>query len=90
VSDGVGGAIIAWDEQIGSDFGLYAQRLSASGTPQWGPSQVPIVMSPAVEAFVQITSNGSGGAIFVWHQGGTNPIQGGDIYAQGISAGGLR
>ena len=35
VSDGAGGAIIAWDDFRGGYFGVYAQRVDADGVVRW-------------------------------------------------------
>ena len=38
VADGVGGAIIVWEDYRGMGMvGIYGQHVDGSGTPQWGP-----------------------------------------------------
>ena len=63
VSDGSGGAIIAWE--VGSD--IYAQRVDAGGIVQWTTNGVKI-STTAVGANTdpEIASDGSGGAIITW------------------------
>jgi len=71
VSDGAGGAIIAYmrdipcdDGQIGyCDSDIYAQRIDAEGNVLWGPDGVPICAGPSVPNTPRIVTDGAGGAI---------------------------
>jgi len=71
VSDGSGGAIIAYmrdipcdDGQIGyCDSDIYAQRIDAEGNVLWGPDGVPICAGPSVPNSPRIVTDGAGGAI---------------------------
>lgn len=86
-SDGDGGAIIAWaDLRTGLDMGVYAQRLNASGVPQWAGDGVALVAGPGVRLGVGIVSDGAGGAIACWEdfRSGTSF----DLYAQRVDAAG--
>lgn len=82
ISDGAGGAIIAW-RGITSG-GVYAQRIGASGGLLWS-SAVPVctIGNPDYPA---MTSDGAGGVIIAWedYRSGTNW----DIYAQRVDASG--
>ncbi len=86
VSDGAGGAIIAWvDQRSGED--IYAQRVSEFGLLLWNPDGVPIVTAIESQTDVAMVADGSGGAILVWvddQQGVTNL----DLYAQRVNASG--
>jgi len=43
VSDGSGGAIIAWQDKRSGSYDIYAQRVNATGALQWSPSTgVPV------------------------------------------------
>ncbi len=91
VSDGAGGAIIAWlDNRNGPWFDIYAQRISASGVVQWTTNGVPICTVPyfgfTFSRSAQITDDGSGGALIAWNdpRSGVN-----DIYAQRINTAGV-
>ncbi len=89
VSDGSSGAIIVWyDGRTGMVWDIYAQRVNGVGTVQWATDGVAICTAPIDRVYPQIVSDGSGGAVMVWYdrRSGTNW----DIYAQGISAGGLQ
>ena len=72
VSDGAGGAIVAYmrdipcdDGRIGyCDWDIYAQRIDAEGNVLWGPDGVPICAGPS--SFPNgpgIVTDGAGGAI---------------------------
>ena len=43
VSDGVGGAVVIWEDfRTGKDWDVYAQRLNSDGIPLWAEDGVPI------------------------------------------------
>jgi predicted lipoprotein with Yx(FWY)xxD motif len=89
VSDGAGGATIAWvDGRSGTtNFDIYTQRINASGTVQWTVNGVPISTAANNQEFPTIANDGAGGAIITWQDyrsGATNS----DVYAQRINASG--
>jgi hypothetical protein len=87
-SDGNGGAIIAWgDTRNGghNNEDLYAQRVNAAGVVQWAANGMAVINASGFQGgSMQITSDGSGGAIMVWEdqRSGTTV----EIYAQKITA----
>ncbi|MDY6892832.1 MAG: hypothetical protein SVO26_03830, partial [Chloroflexota bacterium] len=83
VSDNSGGAIITWHDYRGGMSNIYAQRVNASGTPQWNPDGVIICSSPWNQLNPTITSDDSGGAIITWHDYRSNSDW--DIYAQKVN-----
>ncbi len=85
VSDGSGGAIIAWEDQRSGNYDIYAQGVSASGTRLWTTDGVSICTASGDQTYPTLVSDGSGGAIITWqdHRGSTN-----DIYAQRMNASG--
>jgi hypothetical protein len=89
VSDGSGGAIIAWEDSRGdgSFYDIYAQRINASGVVLWTADGVAISTGPQDKRAPAIVSDGAGGAIITWKDSrsgfGLN-----DIYAQRINASG--
>ncbi|MHA1293876.1 MAG: hypothetical protein ACTSQJ_14560 [Promethearchaeota archaeon] len=88
VSDGLGGAIITWqDYRSGSNFDIYAQRINSSGAIQWTPNGVIICTAQNAQNNPEITSDGLGGAIITWQdsRSGSNS----DIYAQRINSNGV-
>jgi len=77
VSDGSGGAIIAYEQYIpwgdgkqgNRDCDIYAQRIDAEGNILWGPDGVPVCVEPLPQHSPGIVDDGAGGAIvfFVTH-----------------------
>ena len=71
VSDGAGGAIIAYMRDIPCEDGragcrdsdIYAQRIDAEGNVLWGPDGVPICAGPSGPNSPRIVTDGAGGAI---------------------------
>jgi hypothetical protein len=85
VSDGAGGAIIAWTDHRGGNVDIYAQRINTSGQSQWTADGVPVDVSFLIDFQARIVSDGAGGAIVVWNgYGAPQPL----IYAQRIDASG--
>ena len=88
VSDGIGGAIIAWESYRGSNLGdIYAQRVNSSGAVQWTLNGVPVCTDVFNQDTIAMISDGFGGAILTWQDYRSNngfP----DIYAQRISSAG--
>jgi hypothetical protein len=83
-SDGAGGAIITWEDWRSEITDVYAQRVNASGVVQWTADGVAICTYAKDQEFVQITSDGAGGAIITWwdeRNGDTS-----SIYAQRVDA----
>ncbi|HYQ86415.1 MAG TPA: T9SS type A sorting domain-containing protein [Bacteroidota bacterium] len=93
VSDGAGGAIIAWEDarSTSDPLDIYAQRINSAGIRQWivGGDSNGVAISTAVDAqfHSSIASDGAGGAIITWedNRSGTS----GDIYAQRILSSGF-
>lgn len=88
VSDGVGGAIIAWQSHRGSvTADIYAQRVNSSGAVQWTTNGVPVCLIVFEQDTIAMISDGFGGAILTWQDYRSNngfP----DIYAQRVNSSG--
>lgn len=90
VSDGSGGAIIAWQDLRSGNYDIYAQRINASGTPQWTNNGVIISATTLNQRNPKISIGPSGSANIVWEDNrsgsaGTDY----DIYAQRVNANGV-
>jgi hypothetical protein len=88
VSDGAGGAIVAWHGYgLGSsmDFGIYAQRVDASGAALWSLNAVPVCTATGNQITPAIISDGAGGAIVEWQD---NRVGNSEIYAQRVNGAG--
>ena len=71
VSDGQGGAIVAWEDfRSGNGFtqtDIYAQRINAAVTVLWDTSDVAVSTGPLHQMDIEMTADGSGGAVIVWN-----------------------
>src|SRR5258707_986624 len=86
VSDGAGGAIVTWTDY--RNYDIYAQRVNATGAPQWGTDGVALCVAVNVQIRPTIASDGSGGAIVTWEdERRTYPAV--DIYAQRVNGAGV-
>jgi len=88
VTDGSGGAIIAWEDyRSGSSYDIYTQRVDSDGNLLWGSAGVAISTASYDQDNPSIIPDGSGGAIITWRD-----IRNGfdyDIYAQRVNASGV-
>ena len=86
-SDGSGGAYITWIDERDADDGIYAQRINAAGVVQWAVNGLQVCASyDDLDLDIQITSDGSGGAIIAWgDQRGAPSV---NVYAQKVNAAG--
>jgi len=87
VSDGSGGAIIAWESYRGSTTtDIFAQRVNSSGAAQWTNNGVSVCVVVFNQDTVAIVSDGLGGAILTWQDYRANTAGGlADIYAQRVN-----
>ena len=86
VSDGAGGAILAWWDMRSGDFNIYAQRIDLTGNALWVKDGLAVCVEASIQNCVYISSDGSGGAIISWND---NRISAFDVYAQRIDPKGL-
>ncbi|MEO8513665.1 MAG: T9SS type A sorting domain-containing protein [Ignavibacteria bacterium] len=88
VSDGTGGAIIAWQSYRGSATAdIFAQRVNSSGSVQWSNNGVPVCVVVFEQDTIAMISDGYGGAILTWQDYRSNNGFA-DIYAQRINTSG--
>lgn len=92
VSDGCGGAIIAWnDNRITPgvyEWDPYAQRVDSSGNVLWTRNGIVINNEPNTQSHPQLVSDGCGGAVIAWNDYRTWPAPNIDIYAQRVDPSG--
>ncbi len=88
VEDGAGGAIVAWhDRRNGSTYDIYAQRVDAAGSVQWGANGIAVCAAASNQTLPAAATDGAGGVIVTWQDtrgGGNN-----DIYAQRMNPSGV-
>ena len=92
VSDGEGGAIVAWQDLRNDPFDfsnhdLFAQRVRADGTlvPGWPANGVSVCEAPRLQQHMDMVVDGVGGAVLVWEDYRTNVA---DVYGQRVTADG--
>jgi hypothetical protein len=92
VPDGVGGAIITWQDQRSGNptyDNIYAQRMNASGVPQWTLNGVVVCDALNEQLAPVIVSDGNSGAVIAWQDRVTSLTTAFDIYANRIGPLGL-
>jgi hypothetical protein len=89
VSDGAGGAIIAWEDQRDgfNNRDIYAVRINSDGVVQWASNGLSITDLSSEQRELEIVSDGAGGAIITWDDRRSGV--GYDIYAQKVNFNGL-
>jgi len=91
VSDGAGGAIVAWEDLRSADteFDIFATHLLANGQvdPAWPVNGAPLSVTDGAQNAPQIVADGAGGAIVTWQdqRAGASVT---DVYAQHVLASG--
>jgi hypothetical protein len=83
VSDGVGGAIITWEDyRSDSNYDIYAQRINSTGSVEWTTNGVSVCTINGDQKKPQIINDGVGGALITWYdyRSGSNY----DIFTQRI------
>lgn len=88
VSDGSGGAIVAWQDKRNGSYDIYAQRINAAGAVQWTANGIVISNAANDQTTPIVIADGSGGAIVTWEDkrsgGPFDNIY--DVYAQRINS----
>jgi hypothetical protein len=85
VSDGGGGAIVAWNDYRSGNFDVYAQRVNAAGVVQWTTDGVAMCATTGVQESPALVADGAGGAFVAWDDNRSGNY---DIYAQRVNASG--
>lgn len=85
-ADGLGGAIIIWNDYRNGYSEVYAQRINSSGDIEWTSNGMQIAAGQLTDPHYnkQITGDGAGGAIITW----TNTDSGEDVYALKVDSSG--
>jgi hypothetical protein len=86
VSDGAGGAIIAWEDHRDDRWQVYAQRIDATGAARWTPDGVALSPLTDGQSLVKLATDGAGGAIATWQDSRGDSV---DVYAQRVDAAGV-
>ncbi len=86
VSDGVGGAIVAWNDSRNGNGDIYAQRTDGSGVPLWSANGVAVCTAVQTQLLPVIATDGAGGAFIAWSD--TRSVGGAYVYAQRMNGAG--
>jgi hypothetical protein len=86
LSDGAGGAFVAWADNRSAVHQIFMQRLNASGAPVWIGNGIAMAVTSLTQDHVVLASDGAGGAIAGWEdwRNAADP----DIWAQRVNAAG--
>ena len=87
VKDGSGGVIINWlDSRLGQ-YNIFTQKINGDGIALWTQDGVAVCTAAFGQAFQEMISDESGGAIIVWQD--LRAITNNDVYVQRINSNGL-
>jgi hypothetical protein len=86
VQDGAGGAIVTWYDERWGFSDVFAQRVDASGVPQWTSDGVAICTAASYQFVPRIASDGAAGAIVTWFDDRDGNY---DVYAHRVDASGV-
>ena len=79
VSDGAGGAFLAWIDYRTDEYGdVYAQHLDADGNLSWDPAGVPIAVNGGSQQSANMARGAAGVAYVIWDDGSLS--ESGDIF----------
>ena len=85
VSDGGGGAIVAWTDIRNGNADIFARRVTVAGSVQWPAGGVAVCTNPSDQLDPVLVSDGAGGAIVSWRDARNGTW---DIFAQRADAAG--
>lgn len=83
VSDGIGGAFVAWSEARANGADLYGQRLSATGSVQWSTSGALISGAYGGQTKATVTTGSENSLLAAWEDERQN-VGDPSIYAQRV------
>ncbi len=87
VSDGAGGAFLAWIDYRDDEYGdVYAQHLDAAGNLSWDPAGVPIAVNAGSQQTANMARGAAGVAYVIWDDGSLS--ESGDIFGTVLSLSG--
>ncbi|MEO5616658.1 MAG: hypothetical protein ABIS67_02725 [Candidatus Eisenbacteria bacterium] len=89
ISDGVGGAFIAWRNNLNSGD-VWLQRLTAQGyvAPDWPIGGLPIAVQPGSQQLADIEPDGTGGVLVNWRHAVLDAPTLDDLFVQRVLADG--
>jgi hypothetical protein len=87
-ADGASGAFVVWvDSRIApSVYQIFAQRVNATGTPQWTTNGIAMTPAKSGQSSPEIVSDGANGSIVTWNESFGGGLY--DVYAQRVNSAG--
>lgn len=86
VSDGAGGAVIAWHDYRNGTNDIYAQRLGGDGVPMWISDGVPVCTAAGEQTNPALFGDGGSGFLLAWEDTRSGNA---DIYAARLGQDGV-
>ena len=87
VSDGSGGAFLAWIDYRSDEYGdVYAQHLDSDGNLSWDPAGVPIAVNTGSQQSANMARGAAGVAYVIWDDGSLS--ESGDIFGTVLTTSG--
>lgn len=84
VSDGNGGAYVAWEDNRTLSWDVYARRVSTNGVALWAANGIALSAQASVQLNPVLLADGSGGAFAAWDDARTGGLP--DIYVQRLNS----
>jgi predicted lipoprotein with Yx(FWY)xxD motif len=84
--DGVGGAVVVWQDERSGEYDVYAQRIDKSGMLQWGTGAKLVCAAAGAQTDPKIDPDSSHGAYIVWID--RRSFSNYDVYAQRVDSNG--
>jgi type IX secretion system substrate protein len=67
VADGIGGAYVVWQDYRTGTQRLYAQRIDATGAPQWATDGIPVAtVGAGLQSGPLLSTDAAGGLLVTW------------------------
>jgi hypothetical protein len=79
--DGLGGAVIVWQDSSAGQWDVYSQRVDNNGTVLWTANGIVVSNAAGSQTSPKNVSDGAGGCIFAWQDTRTGTS---DIYAHHV------
>lgn len=89
ISDGAGGAFIAWQDIRGSWVTVYAQHVDASGVVQWTADGVAVAPADGNQTALSLVGDDRGGAYFAWIDTRVYAAERAEVFGQRIDRDGV-
>jgi hypothetical protein len=83
VSDGLGGAFVAWQDGRSGGVNIYAQRVDTDGNMLWADNGVLVCGAANDQGQLSMISDGNNNAIIVWQDNRNSNL---DLYAQKVNS----